>query len=79
VDHVDINPQVTSELRRHTDGVQTRQSVRAITNDNPGHSTSSLASHRAWRPPNALVQLQAILVQSTQPNDLAAPVCCDVC
>jgi hypothetical protein len=37
VDHVDINPQVTSQLRRHTDGVQTRQSVRAISNDNPGH------------------------------------------
>jgi hypothetical protein len=37
VDHVDINPQVTSQLRRHTDGMQTRQSVRAITNDNPDH------------------------------------------
>ena len=37
VNHVYINSQVTSQLRRHPDGVQTRQSVRAITNDNPRH------------------------------------------
>jgi hypothetical protein len=37
VDHVDLDPQVTSQLRRHTGGVQTRKSVRAITNDDPGH------------------------------------------
>jgi hypothetical protein len=42
--HLDIDPQVTSQLRRHTGGVQAGQSVRAITNDNPGHSNSSLAS-----------------------------------
>jgi hypothetical protein len=35
--HLDIDPQVTSQLRRHTGGVKTGQSVRAITNDNPGH------------------------------------------
>ena len=35
--HLDLDPQVTSQLRRHTGGVQTGQSVRAITNDNPGH------------------------------------------
>ena len=44
VNHVDINPQVTSQLRRHTDGVQTGQSVRAITNDNPGHFELLLCS-----------------------------------
>jgi hypothetical protein len=37
VDHVDIDPQVTSQLRRHTGGVQTGQSVRAISNDDPSH------------------------------------------
>jgi hypothetical protein len=37
VNHVDIGPQVTSQLRCHTGGVQTRQSVRAISNDNPSH------------------------------------------
>ena len=37
VNHVDIDPQVTSQLRCHTGGVQTRQSVRAISNDNPSH------------------------------------------
>jgi len=30
------------------------------------------------RPPNALVQLRAILLSSIQPNDLIAPVCCNV-
>ena len=39
VDHVDLDPQVTPELRRHTDGVQTRQSVGAVPNANPGHLT----------------------------------------
>ena len=37
VDHVDVDPEVTAQLRRHTGGVQARQSVRAIPNDNPGH------------------------------------------
>jgi hypothetical protein len=37
VDHVDIDPQVTSQLCRHTGSVETRQSIRAITNDDPGH------------------------------------------
>ena len=44
MNHFDINPQVTSQLRRHTDGVQTRESVRAITNDNPGHFELLLCS-----------------------------------
>ena len=35
--HLDFDPQVTSQLRRHTGGVQTRESVCAITNDDPGH------------------------------------------
>jgi len=35
--HLDLDPQVTSQLGRHTGGVETRQSVRAITNDDPGH------------------------------------------
>jgi hypothetical protein len=35
--HLDLDPQVTSQLRRHTGGVQTRESVRAITNDDPCH------------------------------------------
>jgi hypothetical protein len=51
VDHVDINPQVTSELRRHTGGVQARQSVRAITNDNPGHRHAAggkCLSRKSW-------------------------------
>ena len=33
--HLDLDPQVTSQLRRHTGGVETRESVRAITNDDP--------------------------------------------
>jgi hypothetical protein len=37
MDQVDIDSQVASQLRRHTGGVQTRQSVSAITNDNSGH------------------------------------------
>ena len=37
VNHVDIDPQVTSQLRCHTGGVQTRQSVRAVSNNNPSH------------------------------------------
>ena len=37
VNHLDIDPQVTSQLRRHTGSVKTRQSIRAITNDNLGH------------------------------------------
>jgi hypothetical protein len=56
VDHVDIDPQVTSQLRRHTDGVQTRNSVSAITNDDPGHFEPLLIHNRALRPPNAQVQ-----------------------
>jgi hypothetical protein len=35
--HLDLDRQVTSQLRRHTGGVKTRKSVRAITNDDPGH------------------------------------------
>ena len=35
--HLDFDPQVTSQLRRHTGGVQTRQSIRAVTNRNSGH------------------------------------------
>ena len=35
--HLDLDPQVTSQLRRHTGGVQTGQSVSAITNDDPSH------------------------------------------
>lgn len=35
--HVDLDAEVASQLRRHTDGVQTRHSVRAITNGNSGH------------------------------------------
>jgi hypothetical protein len=38
MNHVDVDSQITSQLRRHTGSVQTRQSVRAITNNNPGHS-----------------------------------------
>lgn len=41
--HLDLDPQVTSQLGRHTGGVETRQSVRAITNDNPGHFEVLLA------------------------------------
>lgn len=37
VNHFDIDPQVLAELRRHPGGVQTRQSIRAITNGDPGH------------------------------------------
>ena len=37
VNHVDIDPQVTSQLGRHTGGVQTRESICAIPNDDPGH------------------------------------------
>jgi hypothetical protein len=37
VNHVDFDPQVTSQLRCHTGGVQARQSVCAISNDNPSH------------------------------------------
>ncbi len=37
VDHIDVDPEVASELRRHPDGVETRQSVRAVANDNPRH------------------------------------------
>ena len=37
MNHVDIDPEVTSQLRRHTDSVQARQSVRAIANNNPSH------------------------------------------
>ena len=48
VDHVDIDPQVTSELRRHTDGVQTRQSICAITNDNPGHLGLLVRGRSGW-------------------------------
>ena len=44
VNHVDIDPQVASQLRRHTGGVQTRQSVRAVSNDNPGHFASSFTA-----------------------------------
>jgi len=29
--------------------------------------------------PNALVQLRAILLYDTQPNDLVAPVCYNIC
>jgi hypothetical protein len=35
--HLDLDPQVSSQLRRHTGGVQTRKSICAITNDDPGH------------------------------------------
>ena len=37
MDHIDIDRQITSELRRHTGGVQARQSIRTITNSNSGH------------------------------------------
>jgi hypothetical protein len=57
VNHVDIDPQVTPQLRRHTDGVQTRQSVRAITNDNPGHFELLVYfTNGLGCPPNGLVQ-----------------------
>jgi hypothetical protein len=34
---IDIDPEVTTQPRRHTDGVQTRESKGAVTNTNPGH------------------------------------------
>jgi hypothetical protein len=37
VDHIDIDPEVASEFRRHPGGVKTRQSVRAVANGNSGH------------------------------------------
>jgi hypothetical protein len=37
VDHIDIDPEVASEFRRHPGGVETRQSVRAVANGNSGH------------------------------------------
>src|SRR5262245_25227015 len=37
VDHVNVDSKVTSELRRHPGGVQTRQSIRAVTDCYPGH------------------------------------------
>jgi hypothetical protein len=39
-----------------------------------GVSTPPMVEHL----PNALVQLRAILPYDTQPNDLAATVCCNV-
>ena len=55
VDHVDLDPQVTPELRRHTDGVETRQSIGAVTNGNPGHLALLLGTRTAIcvRHPNA--------------------------
>ena len=35
--HLDFDAEVTSQLGRHTDGVETRQSVSAVTNDDSGH------------------------------------------
>jgi hypothetical protein len=42
--HLDLDPQVTPQLRRHTGGVQTGQSVRAISNDDPRHLELLLTS-----------------------------------
>jgi hypothetical protein len=42
--HFDLDPQITSQLRRHTGGVQTGQSVGAITNDDPSHCRTLLTS-----------------------------------
>jgi hypothetical protein len=41
VNHIDFDSEVAPKLRRHTDGVQARQSIRAITNGNPGHRNHS--------------------------------------
>jgi hypothetical protein len=71
VDHVDIDPQVTSQLRRHTGGVQTRQSVRAITNDDPGHFELLLYfTTEPWRPPNGSRLSCSAPVRSNPPSAL---------
>ena len=49
--HLDLYAQVTSQLRRHTDGVQTGQSIRAITNDDPGHVPLFLISQASLSTP----------------------------
>ena len=38
VDHIDIDAEVAPELRRHTDGVQSRQSICAVTNGDSCHT-----------------------------------------
>jgi len=70
--HLDIDPKVTSQLRRHTGGVQTGQSIRTITNDNPGHFELLLLHNRAWRPRDALVQLQHTITIAAKPHPKSA-------
>ena len=48
VNRIDLDPELASEPRRHTDGVQSRNSKRAITNRDSSHD--NLAELRSSAP-----------------------------